>query len=153
MSVRLTTDVESASDWEQTFISLGSSVSNAKTDHVKKLPENPWLVNDMNGVFEFKDGTRVALENDGRDKGIIMKIPNPHSSGHSLIVCAGLGEWGTSGAAWYLANRWRELSSRFGSAPFLVLVDVEVGGDQTAREIRYFGISQVPWWKRLRISH
>jgi len=26
---------------------------------------------------------------------------------HSWIVCAGLGEWGTSGTAWYLAHRWR----------------------------------------------
>jgi hypothetical protein len=149
MSVYVTTDAQDPSDWGKTVISLGSSVSNYKTDHIKKLPENPWLANDMNGVFEFKDGTRVALEEEGRDRGIILKIRNPHSSGHTLIICAGLGEWGTSGAAWFLANRWRDLSRRFGSAQFLIVVDVEVGSDQTAREIRSFGVRKLPWWTRI----
>jgi hypothetical protein len=47
-------------------------------------------------------------------------------------VCAGLGEYGTSGACWYLANRWEELQ---GANEFGIVVEVELGSDESARKI------------------
>jgi hypothetical protein len=66
-----------------------------------------------------------------RDYGIVLKIPNLRFPGQFFFVCAGLGEWGTSGASWYLATKWRDLQSEFGDA-FGVVVEVEIGSDESA---------------------
>ena len=140
--IRAISDNDVASDWNGTFINLGCSASNIKTDHIKHLPENHWLREDINGKFEFKDGQTAEME--GRyDKGIIMKVTNPYFAGHALFICAGLGEWGTSGAAWFLATKWRHLSKRFGDNSFLIVVSVAKGSDQSAREINAFGTEVV----------
>jgi hypothetical protein len=135
--VTIKSDVESISKWSATFINIGSSVTNVKSDHIKKLPENQWLEDDMNG-YTFNDGWETGFNVDG-DKGIILKIANPHSPGHSLFICSGQKEWGTSGAAWFLAKHWRILSRRFGKNPFLIVVNVSIGSDESAREIKSYG--------------
>jgi len=131
------TDIEVASKWDGTFINLGSSASNIKTDSIKHLPENTWFLDDL-GKFTFKDGRDLEIDASG-DKGIILKLVNPHFPGHSLFVCAGLGEWGTSGSAWFLSTHWRMLSRRFGKHPFLIALSVTPGNDESTREILSFG--------------
>jgi hypothetical protein len=130
-------DIESISKWSASFINIGSSVTNVKSDHIKKLPENQWLKEDMNG-YTFSDGWKTGFDVSG-DKGIILKIENPHSPGNSLFVCSGQKEWGTSGAAWFLAKHWKVLSRRFGKKPFLIVVNVSIGSDESAREIKFYG--------------
>jgi hypothetical protein len=137
-NVRVISDGEAAAFWEGTFINLGSSATNIKTNDIKKLPENPWLLEDINGKLEFKNGQTVEIDNNG-DKGIILKIRNPYFKDYSLFVCAGLGEWGTSGAAWYLAKNWWWISVRFKKEPFLIVINVTLKSDESAREIIYFG--------------
>jgi hypothetical protein len=61
-----------------------------------------------------------------------MKLGNPYFPGNALFMCAGLGEWGTSGAAWFLARHWRDLSCRFGSNPFFLVLRVSIGSDHSA---------------------
>lgn len=148
VSVRVVQDQEVAHQWEGTYINLGSSYSNIKTDDVKHLPENPWLLND-GGELTFKDGSKFKLEQRS-DKAIIMKLTNPYFSKYSVLVCAGLGEWGTSGSAWYLSTHWRQLSNRFGDQPFLLVVSVTPGSDESAREIRAYGNETLSW--RVRSS-
>lgn len=69
-----------------------------------------------------------------KDYGIVLKSPNRRFIGKFFFVCAGLGEWGTSGASWYLATKWRDLQSEFGDA-FGVVVEVGIGSDESARRI------------------
>ena len=133
ISTKSVSDSSVGSRWNGTFIALGSSYSNIKTDDIKHLPENPWLLDDA-GEFKLKDGNLVRIE-PRCDKGLILKLPNPHCQGHSLVVCEGLGEWGTSGAAWFLATHWRTLSRRFGQQPFLLILNVTIGDDESTREI------------------
>ncbi len=132
VSIEPVSDTNVLEKWNGTYINLGSSYSNIKTDHIKHLPSNPWLKDD-GGEFTLKDGT-VITQGPGRDRGIIMKLQNPYFPDHALLVCAGLGEWGTSGSAWFLANKWRELSRRFGSHPFLISVRVSLQSDESAVE-------------------
>lgn len=143
ISIRVVSDGHAASEWEGTFINLGSSYSNMKTDHIKKLPENPWLFDDL-GKFIFKDGKEIVIDQNG-DKAIILKVANPYFPGYALIVCAGLGEWGGSGSAWFLSTHWRRLSRRFGRHPFLVVVNVASGSDESAREILSYGNETALW--------
>jgi hypothetical protein len=150
ISAKTIADKVASSQWSSTFITLGSSYSNIKTDDIKHLPENPWLENDA-GEFKFKDGTVIQGEQ-RYDKGLVMKLDNPHLNGHALIVCEGLGEWGTSASAWFLAYNWRTLSKRFGKNPFLICLSVTRGTDESAREIMAFGVERWIWrmMKRLK---
>lgn len=143
-------DAEVAGHWGSAFVALGSSYSNIKTDDIKHLSQNPWLQDD-GGRFTLKDG-HVEEPEARADKGIVMKLDNPYSPGYALVVCAGLGEWGTSGAAWFLARHWRALSHRFGRRPFLLIVAVTPGNDQSAHEVLAIGhesrLCRVKRWLR-----
>ncbi len=68
----------------------------------------------------------------------------PHADGcfckrlseHYLFICAGLGEWGTSGATYFLFDRWNELNKRFKKRKnFCLIIEVDVGSDESASEI------------------
>lgn len=69
-----------------------------------------------------------------KDYGMILKIPNLRFPDRFFFVCACLGEWGTSGASWYLATKWRDLLSEFKEA-FGIVVEVDLGSDQSARRV------------------
>jgi len=132
-----------AHKWDGSFISLGSSYSNIKSDDIKLLPENPWLENDA-GEFKLKDKTIITM--DARsDKGIILKLPNEQFKGHTLVLCAGLGERGTSGSAWFLAKNWKLLSKRYGRRPFMLIISVTPPSDESAKEILARGEETVLW--------
>jgi hypothetical protein len=149
VSVNAVSDEVVTSQWEGTSINLGSSASNIKTNDIKLHSENTWLADDL-GVFRFKDGNTVAIE-DRADKGIILKLRNPYFKGYAVLICAGLGEWGTSGAAWFLSQHWKLLSCRFGNNPFLIVVSVTPGSDESAHEIRAYGYETIYWRVRSRL--
>jgi hypothetical protein len=143
VAVRVVSDVDVSSQWSGTFVNIGSSASNIKTDGIKHFPENPWLIDDLGG-FTFKDGHKEEAE-ERLDKGIILKLPNPYFRGYSVIVCAGLGEWGTSGAASFLAREWKKLAKRFGKSAFLVVISVTPGADESGHELLAFGNETMSW--------
>jgi hypothetical protein len=58
-------------------------------------------------------------ETEFEDYGILQRLFHRPTNTTALIV-AGLGTTGTTGAAHYLANNWRDLSKRFGREPFAV---------------------------------
>ncbi len=144
--VDVTSDVNVASRWEGSFVNLGSSYSNLKTDQVKHLSENSWVIDD-GGKFTLVDGRTLEIE-DHRDKGVILRIRNPHSVRHSLFVCAGLGEWGTSGAAWFLARHWKQISRRFRRRNFALFLSVDRYSDESATEVMAF--SEPTWFETLK---
>jgi len=71
---------------------------------------------------------------------MVLKVTNQRFPGCFFFVCAGLGEWGTSGAAWYLATKWRDLQKEFGNA-FGIVVEVELRSDESARRV----FPEEPW--------
>jgi len=136
--IRTVADREVAGRSDATFVNLGGSASNIKSDDLKHIDGGRFLIDDL---MEFKlgQGRPVQQEKDRSRKGVILKHTNPYSPGHSLLMCAGLGEWGTSGAAWFLARNWKKLSRRFKSRPFLIVVRVLPQADDTAHEILSIG--------------
>jgi hypothetical protein len=120
-------------------IALGSPSTNELSDWATKQNENVFLEfgQDNGGAFikakSSGDLFRGFEHRDGKDLGIVLKIPNSRFKGHYFFLCAGLGDWGTSGAAWYLAHKWRRLPwSRRG---FGVVVEVDQLSDTSVREI------------------
>lgn len=67
------------------------------------------------------------------DYGIILKINPAQFPGRTWIACAGMGEFGTSGAAWFLSKKWPELERLAqGAGSFFALLAVEPGKDESA---------------------
>lgn len=133
-------DTASFPNLNRTFVALGSPSSNEITRLAMREPNNMFLefmqkeedyfIHDKKTDKRFK-GFQPPIK---KDYGIILKLPNLRFQGHFFFVCAGLGEWGTSGSSWYLANKWIELKKEFGDT-FGIVVEVDIGSDESARRV------------------
>jgi hypothetical protein len=143
----LTSDNDAETLLDSNFIALGGPRSNYKTEDILASPANTFV--DINAAFSLKTGEALpSVCNNEIDHGIILRITSPQFPRRSWIVCAGLGEWGTSGAAWYLANKWEELLSAvhpvayrlgFCSIPdFLTVIRVVRYQDQSAEIVALY---------------
>jgi hypothetical protein len=134
--VALKSDKELGTKLDLSCISLGV-LSNNKTIDL--------LHNDGNPFADFRDGrfvtkltgrTIIAPSTDPKiDYGMILKIHPASAPERNWICCGGYDEWGTSGAARYLAHRWRDIRKKFGNRPFVIFVRVEPGRDESADDI------------------
>ncbi|MDF1613311.1 hypothetical protein [Stygiobacter electus] len=128
-------DVESR--WDGTMICFGSSDSNLKTLDVEGLPQNGFYKLKFNATgmrcFEVAGRDYNIVPNE--DKAIILRIRNPRSPEHWLFVCAGLGEWGTSGSTRYLFTHWKQLHKRYKDHNFIVVVAVKGRSDENVEEL------------------
>lgn len=136
--VNVVLDEAVINNWEGTFICFGSSDSNIKTLDIESLNVNNLYSFgfEINGnrCFNF-NGVSYSINQNG-DVGILMRLNNPYHDGYKLFVCAGIGEWGTSGAAYYLFKNWRRLHKRFGSKTnFVLAIQVDFNSDESARVI------------------
>jgi hypothetical protein len=66
-----------------------------------------------------------------------LKIHPKQFPGRVWIACAGKGEWGTSGSAWFLANRWKEIVKQLSNTDrFVCVIEVERLKDQSATLVK-----------------
>lgn len=131
-------DEEVIKNWKGSFICFGSSDSNIKTFQIENLPENSLYkfgFND-NGYRCFNVlGNEYSISPEG-DVGILLRMKNPFHPEHRLFICAGIGEWGTSGSAYYLFNNWKSLYKKYKSDNnFIILIRVESKSDESVRII------------------
>ena len=125
------------SKWDGTFICFGSSDSNIKTYDIEQLPEQTFYTFDFgeDGYRRFNIGGKHFTNVHHKDYGILLRLINPRYSEHFLFICAGLGEWGTSGSAYYLFDRWKELYKKYKGKEFCKIIEVNVGSDESAHEV------------------
>jgi len=63
------------------------------------------------------------------------------------MCTAGLGEWGTSGSAWFLAMKWKELLKRSKGRDFGAVIRVRQGQDESAEIIDFVVRKKsARWW-------
>jgi hypothetical protein len=127
------------------FVAFGV-LNNRKTLDAFSNPANTLGIYDSSGMFVTKAGNLLHPKpTDGRDYGVILKIHPEQFKSRTWVVCAGIGEWGTSGTAWFLSHKWRSLSERLGYSdqPFLAVIEVMHGQDESARMIA-FGTPENP---------
>jgi hypothetical protein len=116
------------------FISLGA-ISNLKTLDV--------LMNENNNLVDFDSKTLgFVSKRNGRplfgdlgsfDYGVILLIHPKQFPTRTWIACAGIGEWGTSGSAWFLAKKWRVIQKRISRGEqFAASIKVRRGQDESA---------------------
>jgi hypothetical protein len=147
----LVSDVDVSGLLDSTFVSFGGP-SNYKTVDILSSPANVFIQFTGTSFALFSGEPLPYACTSEVDFGAIIRIRPPEFPQRAWIVCAGLGEWGTSGSAWYLAHRWQVLLRKIqplaywlGSpsiSDFLAIVRVVPGQDQSARlECLYRGSS------------
>ncbi len=138
-SAKVVLDEDAMNSWDGTFFCFGSSDSNIKTFDIEALPQNNLYTFGFDQTTGYRcfvvNGQQFSIGN-RRDNAILARLVNPHHTEHQLFVCAGLGEWGTSGATYFLFDRWKDLNKRFKRGKnFCSIIEVDVGSDESAREI------------------
>ena len=128
----LSSDIELSRQLNISFIAFGGPSSNYKTKDIMQNEGNE-LIRFDNSKFYSVKSNQIVLTTDGLyDYGIILKIHPKQFSEKTWFACAGLDEWGTSGAAWYLAKKWKSLYNFAKDSPFAVIVRVNKGQDESA---------------------
>jgi hypothetical protein len=130
--INISADVDLTATLDTSFITLGSRASNFKTRDVQDNPGNGLVRLDSGEFLSVESGLPVVRREESYDYGLILKIHPAQFPARTWFVCAGRSEWGTSGAAWYLAKKWKALHSFAGSRPFAVVVQVKPGQDESA---------------------
>lgn len=119
---------------EISFISIGG-FGNFKTVDLLENAANVFVDFDRSPlrIVRKKDGKTVVDANTVRnfDYGIIVKIHPASDPTQTWICCAGFGVWATSGSAYYLANKWREIKKWAGYGEFGCVVKTVAGSDDS----------------------
>lgn len=100
-------------------------------------PGNPKFVLKLRGGEPLHPPRPGA--NDAKvDYGVIIRVRSAEGSSPRLFVCAGLGEFGTSGAAWYLAHKWQSIAEEISSntSAFACVLRVVNERDSSAEAIK-----------------
>jgi hypothetical protein len=131
-------DEEIRSKLDISYCSLGG-YNNHKTVDVLKADNNYYV------DIDISNGARVVSKIDPEisysidkvyDYAVIIKLKNRKFPDRTQICVAGLGESGTSGATWFLANKWEELLKRAKNDDFGCIIRVEFGKDESAEIIK-----------------
>lgn len=120
--------------WDASFICFGSADSNLKTFDIQHFPQQKYFEMTFNssGMRTFNVGNKKFDCTANYDHGILLRMKNPRHPEHTLFVCAGLGEWGTSGAAYYLFHNWSKILWKHGKKDFCKVIKVENKSDESA---------------------
>jgi hypothetical protein len=128
---KLLSDEEIAEKLDISFCSIGG-LNNLKTGDVLQGEENSFYFFDTSGpaVAIASKRNEKKFQVDGiYDFAFIIKITPKNFPDRVWIAVAGLGELGTSGAAWFLSKKWRKLPQ---NKSFGVIVKVRAGQDESA---------------------
>jgi hypothetical protein len=130
----LRSDIETQPLLDLDFVSFGGPESNLKTMDCQSNRGNRLAYFDQAKDLFLRISDRQPLVpfEKGFDYGLILKVIPAQFPDRVWISCAGRGEWGTSGAAWFLANKWKDLRERAGSKAFAATVRVRGLQDQSA---------------------
>ena len=134
-SPRVLSDFDVESRLDLSFVSFGGPLSNFKSRDALDS-ENSFVEIDEQGQFRRKSTGEllVTIEPDF-DYGLILKTHPSQFPKRTWFVCAGLGEWGSSGSAWYLGKKWTELQAFAKADDFVIIVRVRQGQDEYAESI------------------
>ena len=131
----LSSDVDLQGRLDISFVAFGGPRSNYKTRDVIENSANDLLKFNNEKFTTALSGKTVLKTEEGFDYGLILKIHPKQFPKQNWFACAGIDEWGTSGAAWYLAKKWREIHNFAGESPFAIIVRVKPGQDEYAEPV------------------
>lgn len=108
------------------------------------------LINsELNIFYEFNHSNNVSVIREKMNIGIFFQFDSVYDYAIILrlrsklfpnrvhMCIAGMAEWGTSGASWYLSNKWTELEQLIGNKDFGAVIKVRKESDQSAQLVVY----------------
>lgn len=123
--------------WNLSFLSIGGHTNFKSTDVIDSA-ENKFINFGPSTIVSVTSKLSVLpsdLKGTGKDFGIILKIKPKNNRKRTWICCGGLGEWGTSGAAWWLANNWKEIRKKAKKGQFACVTVTTPGSDEDTQLI------------------
>jgi hypothetical protein len=131
-------DVEVDEMMDISFISIGG-LNNHKTIDILDSPLNSFITFDNNvNIVSATTGNTIIQAQSNVDYGIIIKINPSHNPDRTWLCCAGIGQWGTSGAAWWLNKHWKIISRQAKKRPFAIVTQTQVGSDDSTQMLHLF---------------
>lgn len=137
--IKIVSDEDVRDMWNGGFICIGSSDSNIKTYDIERFKENNFYNlswNKTGGRCFDVMGTIYNIEHD-EDVGLLTKLRNPMHAEHFLILCQGLGEWGSTGALYYLFHNFTNIYKRSKDKNFCKVIRTRIGSDESSHEIAH----------------
>lgn len=113
----IVSEVDVDKKMEISFVSIGG-VTNRKTCDL--LEEVSYLLK-FNGDSIMHGNSTLVTANQDVDYAFIIKTHPQTYPEQTWICCAGVGEWGTSGAAWFLARKWKSIHKWAKDKPFVII--------------------------------
>jgi len=103
------------------------------------------LESEENSFYEFRDGAIIDKDDqnkkyvidDSYDYALIIKVMPKLFPDRVWIAVAGLGEWGTSGASWFISKKWKEIKKIAGNKDFGLIIRVKGGKDESGEIFSY----------------
>ncbi|MCG2700521.1 hypothetical protein L6274_05745 [Candidatus Parcubacteria bacterium] len=135
---QISSDENNKEKLDISYCSIGG-LNNLKTRDILESKENIFYNFDLGTKSNiFNKQTQKKFFIDGKyDYGFIIKIIPKSFPNRVCIAVAGLGEWGTSGSAWFLSNKWKTILKLVKNKPFGVLLKVRGGQDESAEIVDY----------------
>ena len=145
----ISSDVDTDDKMALSFISIGG-LTNLKTCDVLQDKSNHFL--DFHHIRDKKGTKHFIVHRHSRlpiiefsscvAYGFIIKIiPEGHPD-RTWICCAGFEEWGTSGAAWFLARRWKDICKWAKGKPFAIITKTDYESDESTDFVHKFLTSE-----------
>jgi hypothetical protein len=145
---QIVSDVDANALLDSNLITLGGPGSNYKTADILASPANLFIRMAHNGFSLISGENLPFVCDETTDYGFILRITPTQFPQRSWIACSGLGEWGTSGSAWFLANKWQELlrtisplayfSGLMPIPDFVAIIKITRGRDQSAEIVSVY---------------
>jgi hypothetical protein len=133
----IASDIEIDQQMDISFLSLGG-VNNYKSLDVLDDNSNVFIQFGPNGIHSKTSGKPIVNIHGNFDYGLILKLHPECNRKRTWLCAAGLGEWGTSGAAYWLSFHWRELFKLSKGNPFACITKTKYGSDDSTSLVHFF---------------
>lgn len=132
------TDSDTDTDMDLSFVSIGG-VTNFKTLDLLDNSSNLFLdIEDKSIVAKTSRLPLVTFRSGNYDYGFIIKIHPAENTHRTWICCGGFGEWGTSGAAWFLSKHWKKIRTFAKSKEFVYITRTRGATDEETSVMHNF---------------
>ena len=135
--LNIESDIDLDQQMDLSFLSLGG-LNNYKSFDILEDKSNNFLQFVQNGIYSKTSGKSIVNIEGNFDYGLILKIHPEHNTSRTWLCIAGIGEWGTSGAALWLSRNWKEVYKRVKDKPFACITKTKYASDDSTSLVHLF---------------
>lgn len=135
-SPEIVSDEEFNGIHDMSFCSLGA-YTNYKSRDVINSPRNSFygFINNYSSIINLQTHQQYLINNE-YDYAIILKLKSQVNNRKTQMCISGIGEWGTSGGAYYLSKHWSKVFRKtLFNSEFGLLIRVRRHSDDSAELI------------------